>query len=91
MQKEKFIIITWRASYHPESLLSASHPLLPSHRLAWISEAGLITQWAEQEIQTLAHHEDQGEASKEGAMISLTLEHLQASVFSIVKEKSSPV
>ncbi|XP_050728574.1 glutamate receptor ionotropic, delta-1-like isoform X1 [Eriocheir sinensis] len=49
--------------------------------LAWISEAGLITQWAEQEIQTLAHHEAQGEASREGAMVSLTLEHLQAAFF----------
>ena len=62
---------------HPEAL-TAMHPLL---RLTWIVEAGLVTQWGEQEIQKLAHHEAGREETK-SATLSLTLEHLQASTTS---------
>ncbi|XP_045104339.1 glutamate receptor ionotropic, kainate 3-like [Portunus trituberculatus] len=45
--------------------------------LQWIVEAGLVTQWGEQEIQKLAHHEAGSDEAQ--ATLSLTLEHLQAS------------
>ncbi|XP_063866159.1 glutamate receptor ionotropic, kainate 5-like [Scylla paramamosain] len=47
--------------------------------LQWIVEAGLVTQWGEQEIQKLAHHEAGSDEAK--ATLSLTLEHLQAAFY----------